>query len=112
VTAPLAVQCPGQGRDRWSSQWVKRILTHRCSRVMPPEMMVPWSRVDAWRDDDVMPFRYRWPSVENANLTGASAAKWPDAGPRLSLAPPAVQRSTRGLHVCSCTRNGAQPVKP
>jgi hypothetical protein len=30
----------------------------------------------------------------------------------LSGSTSAVQRSTRGLHVCSYTRNGAQPVKP
>jgi hypothetical protein len=42
VTALIAghsVQCGWQGRDRCSSQSVKRMLRRRCSRVMPPEVM-------------------------------------------------------------------------
>ena len=43
VTALIAVhsvQCGWQGRDRWSSQSVKRMLTAPPIRVMPPEVMV------------------------------------------------------------------------
>jgi hypothetical protein len=62
VTAFRLVQVPvsQKGRDRWSSQSVKRMLTALLFACDAARSDGPWSRGDAWRGDVMRCEHWRW----------------------------------------------------